>query len=149
MKSSKGGTVFLFPVGSIKALTPQKIYLYPSTDKRTGALLLHSLQCLARWVLLFVFRKAWVSESQHMEPSRLLRWGHAVTVGMVQCDRCSCRPAQRANRTIPLICYLIPLSTGLQPRSMLIINGHMQTLGLVKEERKFWVDSLKESQRTT
>lgn len=149
MKSSKGGTVFLFPVGTIKGLTPQKIYLYPSIDKRTGALFLRSLQCLARWVLLFVFRKACVSESQHMEPSRSLRWGHAVTVGMVQCDRCSCRPAQQANRTIPLICYLIPLSTGLQPQSMLIINRHMQTLGLVKWERKFCVYSLKESQRTS
>lgn len=52
-----------------------------------------------------------------MEPSYLLRGVHAATVGTAQGDRCSCGPAQQAGKTIPLICHLIPLSTGLQPRS--------------------------------
>lgn len=36
-----------------------------------------------------------------------------MTLGMAQGDRCSCGPAQQASKTIPLICHLIPLSTGL------------------------------------
>lgn len=80
-----------------------------------------------------------------MEPSHLLRWGHPVTVGMAQCDRCSCRPAQQANKTIPLICHLIPLSTGLQSQSMhnmLTIYRHLETLGLEKKSLCLWAHGL-------
>lgn len=79
------------------------------------------------------FRRAWISESQHMVPSHLRRWGHPVTVGMAQCDRCSCGPARQANKIIALICHLIPLSTDLRPQNMhnmVIIYRHLQTLGL-------------------
>lgn len=61
-----------------------------------------------------------------------------MTVGMAQCDRCSCRPAQQANKIIALICHLIPLSTELQSRNMhnmVIIYRHLQTLGLVGWEK--------------
>lgn len=87
-----------------------------------------------------------------MEPSHLLRWGHPVTVGMAQCDRCSCRPAQQANKTIPLICHLIPLSTGLQSQSMhnmLTIYRHLETLGLEKKSLCLWAHGiLLKSQQT-
>lgn len=69
-----------------------------------------------------------------MEPSYLLRRVHAVTVGMAQGDRCSYGPAQQAGKTIPLICHLIPLSTGLQSQSqpnVLITPAYIRPLGSV------------------
>lgn len=108
-------------------------YLYPSINptrwqKNRRSVSLHSAMFQEEFCCLLV-RKAWVSEREHMEPSRFVRWGHPVTVGAVQCDRCYCRPARQGNKPIPLICHLIPLSTGLPSESthnMLRMHRHLQ-----------------------
>lgn len=94
-----------------------------------GILFHRTLLCLARGALFGFLANVWVSESKHMEPSHLLRWGHPVIVGTAQCDRCYCRPARQGNKTIPLICRFIPPSTGLQSQSMhnmFIMYRHLQ-----------------------
>lgn len=114
-------------------------YQYPSINKtwqwkhRLSVSLYSAMFGKMSFVVCFS-KKAWVSESQHMEPSHLLRLGHLVTVGTAQCDRCYCRPARRGIKTIPLICHLILLSTGLQSQSMhnmLLMHRHLEILGLV------------------
>lgn len=66
------------------------------------------LRC-SRFVFLSVLFLSFaeVKESQHMETSHLAAWGHPVTVGIVQSDRCSCRPAQSRNKNISPLCRLI------------------------------------------
>lgn len=138
MKSSKCGAGF-YSLYELLKLLHQTKYLYPSINKtwwqknRQSVSLQSAMISKMSFVVCLFFRKAWVSESQHMEPSHLRRWGHPVTVGTAQCDRCSCRPARQANKTIPLICHLIPLSTGLQSQSMhnmLIIYRHLEKKNL-------------------
>ena len=118
-------------------------YLYPSINqtrwqKNRRSVPLHSAMFHEEFCCLLV-RKVWVSERQHMEPSRFVRWGHPVTVGAVQCDRCYCRPARQGNKPIPLICHLIPLSTGLLSESthnMLRMHRHLHKKMKKKNKKK-------------
>lgn len=120
-------------------------YLYPSINptrwqKNRRSVSLHSAMFQEEFCCLLV-RKFWVSERQHMEPSRFVRWGHPVTVGAVQCDRCYCRPARQGNKPIPLICHLIPLSTGLPSESthnMLRMHRHLHKKNTADKTKYHW-----------
>lgn len=85
--------------------------------KRSPSASLNTLLLSKMGFVINFFRKVSVSESKHMEPSHLLRWG--------PCDswhnRCYRRLARQGNKTFPLI-HLILLIPELQSQSMLSVT---------------------------